>query len=408
MQKYFVIASRELKRLDNVTKSPIYAHFSETLNGITTIRAFGDTARFASLSYANLDKNVQASYLMNCGINRWLMFWTTGAVGTASIGAAAFLAAATGRASPGLAAMAIKYAMQVSWALIWLVRAFTDTETQAVSVERIVEYATLEPEEDYTPRALAVRASPPASWPSAGRVEWSNVSLRYRPNLDPALKSINLTIEAGEKVGICGRTGAGKSSFTVAMLRLADCIDGVITIDGVDTAQVSRERLRACIALIPQDATMFAGSVRLNLDPLGAHSDSAIWDALSSVELTDVVTAVGGLTGTVAEEGGNWSQGQRQLLCIARAMLRRSQVVMLDEATASCDMETDDMVQRLIRKVFAPCTVITVAHRIATIADSDKIMVLDKGEVAEFDSPAALEARPGSIYGSLLENSEYK
>ena len=153
---------------------------------------------------------------------------------------------------------------------------------------------------------------------------------------------------------------------------------------------------------------MFAGSVRLNLDPLNAHSDGAIWEALASVELTDVVKAAGGLIGTVAEEGGNWSQGQRQLLCIARALLRRAQVVMLDEATASCDMETDDMVQRLIRRVFAPCTVITVAHRIATIADSDKIMVLDKGVVAEFDSPKVLETRPGSIYSSLLENSEYK
>ena len=256
MQKYFVVASRELKRLDNVSKSPIYAHFSETLSGITTIRAFGATERFADLSNMALDKNVQASYLMNCGINRWLMFWTTGAVGTCSIGAAAFIAAATGRGSPGLAAMAIKYSMQVSWALIWLVRAFTDTETQAVSVERVIEYAKLKPEED----ADSLRVTPSSSWPHEGRVTWTNVSLRYRPNLDPALKDISVSIEAGEKVGICGRTGAGKSSFTVAMLRLADCIDGTIAIDGVDTAKISRERLRSSIALIPQVRKNYATS----------------------------------------------------------------------------------------------------------------------------------------------------
>ena len=196
MQKYFVIASRELKRLDNVSKSPIYAHFSETLSGITTIRAFGATERFADASNEALDKNVQASYLMNCGINRWLMFWTTGAVGTASIGAAAFIATATGRASPGLAAMAIKYSMSVSWALIWLVRAFTDTETQAVSVERVIEYAKLQPEEEPT----ALQLTPSISWPHAGKVTWTGVSLRYRPSLDPALKNISLSIEAGEKV----------------------------------------------------------------------------------------------------------------------------------------------------------------------------------------------------------------
>ena len=291
-------------------------------------------------------------------------------------------------------------------ALIWLVRAFTDTETQCVSVERIVEYASLEPEEEEeSSRALL---APPPNWPQAGRVQWRDVSLRYRPNLDPALRKVNLVIEAGEKVGVCGRTGAGKSSFTVAMLRLADCISGAISIDGIDAGRVSLRELRSGLALIPQDATMFQGSVRLNLDPLDEHGDEELWQALASVELDGAIKAAGGLSGAVAEEGANFSQGQRQLLCIARALLRKAQVVMMDEATASCDMETDDMVQRLVRSVFASCTVITVAHRIATIADSDKILVLRDGQVVEFDSPQALEARPGSVYRSLLDSSEYK
>ena len=269
-----------------------------------------------------------------------------------------------------------------------------------------MEYASLEPEEEEeSSRALL---APPPNWPQAGRVQWRDVSLRYRPNLDPALRKVNLVIEAGEKVGVCGRTGAGKSSFTVAMLRLADCIDGAISIDGIDAGRVSLRKLRSGLALIPQDATMFQGSVRLNLDPLDEHGDEELWQALASVELDGAVKAAGGLSGAVAEEGANFSQGQRQLLCIARALLRKAQVVMMDEATASCDMETDDMVQRLVRSVFASCTVITVAHRIATIADSDKILVLRDGQVVEFDSPQALEARPGSVYRSLLDSSEYK
>ena len=185
-------------------------------------------------------------------------------------------------------------------ALIWLVRAFTDTETQCVSVERIVEYASLEPEEEEeSSRALL---APPPNWPQAGRVQWADVSLRYRPNLDPALRKVNLVIEAGEKVGVCGRTGAGKSSFTVAMLRLADCIEGAISIDGIDAGRVGLRELRSGLALIPQDATMFQGSVRLNLDPLDEHGDEELWQALASVELDGAVKAAGGLSGAVAEE----------------------------------------------------------------------------------------------------------
>jgi ATP-binding cassette subfamily C (CFTR/MRP) protein 1 len=199
---------------------------------------------------------------------------------------------------------------------------------------------------------------------------------------------------------------AGKSSMTVGLLRLADEIFGSIRIDGIDHASIRMSALRSRLALIPQEATMFAGDIRLNLDPLQTSTDAELWSVLRQVELEEVVKDAGGLTATVAEDGNNWSQGQRQLLCIARALLKRSRVVMLDEATASCDVTTDAMVQKVIRHVFKGCTVLTIAHRLHTIADSDKIMVLSQGEVAEFDSPAILLNTPGSVYRSLVEESE--
>ena len=232
------------------------------------------------------------------------------------------------------------------------------------------------------------------------------VLCRYRKGLPPALRDVSCVVQDGERVGVCGRTGAGKSSMTVGLLRLADEIFGSIKIDGVDHASIKMSSLRDKIALIPQEATMFAGDIRLNLDPLQASTDAELWSVLRQVELEDVVKDAGGLTATVAEDGSNYSQGQRQLLCIARALLKRSKIVMLDEATASCDVQTDAMIQKVIREVFTDCTVLTIAHRLNTIADSDKIMVLDEGEVAEFDSPQALLAWPGSIYRSLVEESE--
>jgi ATP-binding cassette subfamily C (CFTR/MRP) protein 1 len=267
-------------------------------------------------------------------------------------------------------------------------------------LERIRQYSTLPPEEP------EIKPMPPPSWPQTGKIEWERMGLRYRKGLPPALRNVTCTVKDGEKVGVCGRTGAGKSSMTVGLLRLADEIFGSIKIDGVDHASIKTFALRSKLALIPQEATMFAGDIRLNLDPLQTSTDAELWSVLRQVELEEVVKDAGGLTATVAEDGNNWSQGQRQLLCIARALLKRSRIVMLDEATASCDVTTDAMVQKVIRQVFTDCTVLTIAHRMNTIADSDMIMVLDQGEVAEFDSPQALLKTPGSMYHALVQESE--
>ena len=403
IQVFFVRTSRSVKRLDSVTRSPIFAHFAETLNGIVTVRAFGDATRFSDQNLGKLDANACCLYT-GYVLNRWLQIRTQAIVGVAFTGVTAGLAVAfKGTTDPAVAGMAIKYSIEISRTLSFLVRSFTTAEMQAVSVERVHEYVQLDSEAS---QMDAPPQEPPSHWPRDGRIEWVNVSLRYRKGLDPALNGVSCVIEPGWKVGVCGRTGAGKSSMTVAMLRLADEIGGQILIDGVSHASMSHATLRSKLAIIPQEATMFAGPLRLNLDPLDQFSDTELHRVIGEVELADTVRQAGGLAATVAEDGANWSAGQRQLICIARALLRQSKIVMLDEATASCDVNTDAMVQRVIRRVFADCTVLTIAHRIHTIADSTRIMVLSAGRVVEYDTPENLMDEEDSVYRSLVEESE--
>jgi ATP-binding cassette subfamily C (CFTR/MRP) protein 1 len=313
---------------------------------------------------------------------------------------ASVLAVLNNNGSVGVAAAAltIQYAGRITNELGSMTENLTLVSSKAVDVERVFEYIDLEPEEAIAP------PQPDAAWPTRGEVVMKAVTLRYRPELEPALKGVSCVIRPGEKIGICGRTGAGKSSLTLAMLRLADEVGGTIEIDGVDTASVPLHTLRSRIAMIPQEATMFAGDIRGNLTPLGVP-DAELWAALEQVELGEPVRALGGLGAAVSEDGVNFSHGQRQLFGVARALLKHSPVVMLDEATASCDAVTDAMVQAVVRKVFAGCTVLTIAHRINTIADSDRVMVMDGGLVAELDTPAALLATEGSIYARLLRES---
>jgi ATP-binding cassette subfamily C (CFTR/MRP) protein 3 len=397
VQRRYGASARELQRLESVARSPIFGGVSEALAGATTIRAYGQTGRFELAHADNVDINLRSFFALQ-STNRWLTVRTEGLAAVLVLLSASAACASSGTVDPGLAGLSISYAMSACAALSWLVRALAQVENEIVSVERIREYAQLPSE----PPLVLAHSRPPPGWPATGAVTFEAVSMRYRPGLPLVLRDVSLHIRGGEKVGVCGRTGAGKSSLLIALLRLADegCFDGRILIDGLDTSSIGCGDLRGAFAVISQEAVLFSGSLRFNLDPLEASSDDALTDALALVGL-----AARPLDEEVAEGGANWSAGQRQLLCLARAALRHARLVLADEATSSCDAETDAMMQRTMRSCFAHATVLTVAHRLGTIGDSDRIMVMDGGSAKEFDTPAVLATLPGGIYAALLAES---
>jgi len=402
VQNFYVPASRELKRLDSVARSPIYSHFSETLQGSSTVRAYTQLDRFMEVNRNRLDGQLRAYYWYITS-NRWLAVRLE-TVGTIIVTCAAMLAVSEkGTLAAGLAGLSISYALNVTQSLNWLVRMASDRESQVVSIERVAEFAEMESE----PALTNVSKKPPQSWPSSGRIELRQFSMAYRRGLPYVLNSVNCVIEAQSKVGICGRTGAGKSSIMVSLMRLADVTEGQILIDDADVLQMGLHDVRTAMALIPQEATLFGGTLRHNLDPLNRSTDSQLWDSLGHVQLAEVVrNSEGGLDAKVAEEGENWSHGQRQLICMARALLKGCRIILLDEATASCDVETDAMLQKTIRTIFQDCTTLTIAHRLHTISDSDRIMVLGEGKILEYDTPRSLVKQKGSVYRKLVDESK--
>lgn len=398
-QRYYLRTSRELKRLDSVSKSPIYAHFQETLGGISTIRAFRQQGRFNYLSEVNVDKNLRA-YFPSMSANRWLAVRLE-FLGSLIILCASAMSIATiksGHVTAGTIGLAMSYALQITQSLNWIVRMTVEVETNIVSVERILEYCNL-PEEA---PAIIEGHRPPAHWPNEGRVEFVNYSTKYRPELDLVLHGINLSVKSQEKIGIVGRTGAGKSSLTLALFRIIEASDGYISIDGINTSTMGLLDLRHRLSIIPQDSQAFEGTLRENLDPNNEHDDAELWRVLELSHLkAHVQTMEGGIDTKVAEGGSNFSVGQRQLLSIARALLSPSKILVLDEATAAVDVETDRLIQKTIRTEFKERTILTIAHRLNTIFDSDRIVVLDQGKVAEFDTPQALLADKSSMFYAL-------
>ena len=269
----------------------------------------------------------------------------------------------------------------------WGIRQSSELENQMVSVERVLEYANL-PSEDQSGNEVKIKA--PEDWPSRGEIEFKDLSLYYNDESKPAITNLNFLIKPQEKIGIVGRTGAGKSSIIQALFRMPK-ISGVIKIDGVDTQSLSLEELRKNISIIPQDPILFSGSLRWNLDPFDENTDEAIWNVLNQVELKETVTTLaGGLMCRISDGGSNFSLGQRQLICLGRALLRKNKILVLDEATASVDYETDALIQKTINTEFANCTVLTIAHRLHTVIKADKILVMDNGTMVEFDHPHAL------------------
>ncbi|XP_044001771.1 multidrug resistance-associated protein 1 isoform X9 [Aphidius gifuensis] len=401
IQRFYVATSRQLKRLESVSRSPIYSHFSESVTGAQTIRAYGEQQRFIKESENRVDFN-QVCFYPSIIANRWL------AVRLEMIGnliiffAGLFAVLGRNTMSPGLVGLSVSYALQITQTLNWLVRMTSDVETNIVAVERIKEYGETPQEAPWEIK----NTTPQKNWPQNGCVVFDNFKVRYREGLELVLKGVTFKINGGEKVGIVGRTGAGKSSLTLALFRIIEAADGKILIDDIDISKLGLHSLRSRLTIIPQDPVLFSGSLRMNLDPFTLHSDDDLWKALENAHLKLFVKSLqNGLQHEITEGGDNLSVGQRQLVCLARALLRKTKILILDEATAAVDLETDDLIQRTIREEFQDCTVLTIAHRLNTIIDSNRVIVLDKGYVTEFDSPNNLLQNPTSAFYSMAKDA---
>ncbi|KAH7888221.1 P-loop containing nucleoside triphosphate hydrolase protein, partial [Phlebopus sp. FC_14] len=402
---YYLGTSRELKRLDAVSRSPIFAWFSESLSGLSTIRAFNQQSVFIANNARRIDRN-QMCYLPSTSVNRWLAVRLefVGAVIILVTAVLSVAAVTNSNVDAGLVGLVLSYALNTTGSLNWFVRSASEVEQNVVSVERIIHYAKGLPAE--APHELP-DSKPPHDWPGEGEVEFREYSTRYRPELDLVLKGISLTIKPKEKIGICGRTGAGKSSLLLALFRIIEASSGQILIDGVDISELGLHDLRSVISIVPQSPDMFEGTLRENIDPLGEHQDVDIWMALEHAHLKSYVESLPeGLDAPVQEGGSSLSAGQRQLLCFARALLRKSKVLVLDEATSAVDLDTDRAIQEIIRgPIFDDVTILTIAHRLNTIIESDRVLVLEQGRVAEFDSPENLLADTSSKFFSMASEA---
>ncbi|XP_060068351.1 multidrug resistance-associated protein 1-like [Ylistrum balloti] len=403
VQRFYIPTSRQLKRVESKTRSPIYNHFSETLSGVSVIRAYNVQHKFIAESEMRVDLNQKYSFA-SFSSNRWLGFRLE-FLGNLIIVAASLLSVISRDGSGitgSIVGLSITYALQITENLNWMVRMSSELETKVVSVERVKEYSELQHEV-----TLVYKSHRPSLlWPAKGEVKFHKYSTRYRQGLDLVLKNIDVVIQPGEKVGIVGRTGAGKSSLTLALFRLIEPANGSIIIDGENLNRMGLHDCRSRLTILPQEPVLFSGSLRMNLDPLDNYMDSDLWNALEHAHLKTFVQSLPtGLEYDCGEGGQNLSVGQRQLVCLARSLLRKTKILVLDEATAAVDMETDDLIQQTIRTEFKDSTVLTIAHRLNTIMDYNRIMVLDKGEICEFDSPDNLLKDTSSVFYQLAKDA---
>ncbi|KAL6061689.1 Canalicular multispecific organic anion transporter 1 [Balamuthia mandrillaris] len=441
IQKYYRNSSRELTRLDSITSSPVFAHFSESVEGSSVIRAYRMQESLIAENEAFLDANNTTTFLSSlCGCWMGVRVECTGSLVVLCTSLIAILSQHWGvPIDASLVGLALSYSVGVMGALNWMVVTGAVTEAEMSRVERVLHYCQLpteaplslecghvhsanEPTEqpsDETddenvallqPHMKAEGGEPRTSWPSSGSIVFQNVTMSYNTSKEdqqetsrPVLRDITFSIRDKEKIGICGRTGAGKSSLIMALFRIVEVSQGAIFIDGVDIATLGLHVLRSNLSIIPQDPVLFSGNVRRNLDPSGRQPDSELWRSLERVNLKAYVANLPGkLDSKIEENGQNWSVGQRQLLCMARALLVDSKVLIMDEATASIDPATDAIIQQTVREAFADRTVLTIAHRLPTIIDMDRIMVLEEGRLLEFDTPASLLATEDSAFTSLV------
>ncbi|GAB2214047.1 hypothetical protein Droror1_Dr00018380 [Drosera rotundifolia] len=403
---YYQSTAREVKRMDSITKSPVYAQFGEALNGLSSIRAYKAYDRMAMINGKSMDNNIRFT-LANVSGNRWLgirlealgglMIWVTATFAVMQNGRAENQAAFA--SSMGLL---LSYALNITGTLTGVLRLASIAENSLNAVERVGTYIDLPSE---APQVIENNQPPPA-WPSSGAVEFEDVVLRYRPELPPVLHGVSFLVRPSDKVGIVGRTGAGKSSMLNALFRIVELERGKVVIDNYDVSKFGLTDLRKVLGIIPQAPVLFSGTVRFNLDPFNEHNDADLWEALERAHLKDTIRRNSlGLDAEVSESGENFSVGQRQLLSLARALLRRSKILVLDEATAAVDVRTDALIQRTIREEFKACTMLIIAHRLNTIIDCDRILLLDAGRVLEYDTPENLLLNEESSFSKMVQST---
>uniref|UniRef100_A0A663DUI7 ATP binding cassette subfamily C member 2 n=1 Tax=Aquila chrysaetos chrysaetos TaxID=223781 RepID=A0A663DUI7_AQUCH len=397
--RFYVSTSRQLRRLDSVTRSPIYSHFGETVSGLSVIRAFGHQERFLQQNESTMDINQKSVYSWIVS-NRWLAIRLE-FVGSLVVFFSALLAVISkGTLEGGIVGLSVSSALNVTQTLNWLVRTSSELETNIVAVERVHEYTKVKNEAPWV-----TEKRPPHGWPSKGEIQFVDYKVRYRPELELVLQGITCNIRSTEKVGVVGRTGAGKSSLTNCLFRVLEAAGGTIIIDEVDIATIGLHDLRQNLTIIPQDPVLFTGTLRMNLDPFDQYTDEEVWKALELAHLKSYVQDLPeGLLHLVSEAGENLSVGQRQLVCLARALLRKAKILILDEATAAVDLETDHLIQTTIRSEFVDCTVLTIAHRLHTIMDSNRVMVLQAGRIVEYDSPEELLKKHG-VFSAMAKDA---
>ncbi|XP_062300093.1 ATP-binding cassette sub-family C member 9 isoform X1 [Scomber scombrus] len=401
IQKYFRVASKDLQDLDDSTQLPLLCHFSETAEGLTTIRAFRHEARFKQRMLELTDTN-NTAYLFLSAANRWLEVRTDylGAVivltaAVTSIWSSQYLPAG------GLVGLGLTYALTVTNYLNWVVRNLADLEVQMAAVKKVNSFLSTE-SENYEGSMDATQV--PENWPQDGEIKIQDLCVRYDPMLKPVLKHVNAYIEPGQKVGICGRTGSGKSSLSLAFFNMVDIFEGKIVIDGIDICKLPLQTLRSRLSIILQDPVLFSGSIRFNLDPERTCTDDRLWEALEIAQLKNMVKALpGGLDAVVTEGGENFSVGQRQLFCLARAFVRKSSILIMDEATASIDMATENILQKVVMTAFADRTVVTIAHRVHTILTADLVIVMKRGNILEYDKPETLLEQEDGMFASFVK-----
>ncbi|THZ70342.1 bile acid-transporting ATPase [Aureobasidium pullulans] len=435
---FYINSSRDLKRLESVQRSPLYQQFGETLSGMTTIRAYGDERRFIRENMHKVNTHSRP-FIYLWGANRWLAFRVDVTGALVSFFTGSFVILSVGKLDAGAAGLAMTYAVTFTENVLWFVRLYSMNEQNMNAVERVKEYFEVEQEAPYT----IEETKPLPDWPSQGAVEFKDYSTRYRTDFDMVLKDLSFKILPGEKVGVVGRTGAGKSSLALALFRALEAETGSIVIDDVDVSLIGLQDLRENIVMVPQDPTLFTGTIRTNLDPFGLFTDEEIYTALRRTQLIGAASAepsraptptqgagsvrfegladeastgnidstaalenkniFTNLNSSVAESGSNLSQGQRQLLCLARALLKDPKVLLMDEATASIDYATDAKIQETIREI--KNTTITIAHRLQTIIDYDKVLVLDKGQLIEYGNPWDLIRMEKGIFKGMCDMS---